>query len=64
MATSAGDRMVNAGVAGADHMKIQTAEALEDAANKMSTWVMESRHLSSTKWKLAKAIDAARKVLP
>ncbi|MDD1680558.1 MAG: hypothetical protein LUQ35_03000 [Methanoregula sp.] len=35
MATSAGDRMVNAGVAGADHMKIQTAEALEDAARRL-----------------------------
>jgi ElaB/YqjD/DUF883 family membrane-anchored ribosome-binding protein len=29
------DRMVNAGVAGADHLKIQTAEALEDAARKL-----------------------------
>jgi ElaB/YqjD/DUF883 family membrane-anchored ribosome-binding protein len=35
MATNAGDRMVNAGVAGADHLKIQTAEALEDAARKL-----------------------------
>ena len=35
MAASAGDRMVNAGVAGADHMKIQTAEALEEAARKL-----------------------------
>ena len=29
------DRMINAGVAGADHLKIQTAEALEDAARKL-----------------------------
>jgi ElaB/YqjD/DUF883 family membrane-anchored ribosome-binding protein len=29
------DRMVNAGVAGADHLKIQTAEALEEAARKL-----------------------------
>lgn len=41
-----------------------SAERLEDAANTMSTWVMESRHLSSTVWKLRKAFDAARKVLP
>jgi hypothetical protein len=40
------------------------AVALEDAANTMSTWVMESRHLSSTVWKLRKAFDAARKVMP
>ena len=40
------------------------AVALEDAANVMSTWVMESLHLSSTVWKLRRAIDAARKVLP
>jgi hypothetical protein len=41
-----------------------SAERLEDAANTMSTWVMESRHLSSTVWKLRRALDAARKVLP
>jgi ElaB/YqjD/DUF883 family membrane-anchored ribosome-binding protein len=35
MANEASDRMVNAGVAGADHLKIQTAEALEDAARKL-----------------------------
>ena len=35
MANDAGDRMVNAGVAGADHLKIQTAEALEEAARKL-----------------------------
>jgi ElaB/YqjD/DUF883 family membrane-anchored ribosome-binding protein len=35
MATDAGDRMVNAGVASADHLKIQTAEALEEAARKL-----------------------------
>ena len=29
------DRMVHAGIAGADHLKIQTAEALEDAARKL-----------------------------
>ena len=40
------------------------AVALEDAANTMSTWVMESLHLSSTVWKLRRAFDAARKVLP
>ena len=40
------------------------AERLEDVANTMSTWVMESRHLSSTVWRLRRAFDAARKVLP
>lgn len=35
MSTEAADRMINAGVAGADHLKIQTAEALEDAARKL-----------------------------
>jgi ElaB/YqjD/DUF883 family membrane-anchored ribosome-binding protein len=35
MASDAADRMVNAGVAGTDHLKIQTAEALEDAARKL-----------------------------
>jgi len=35
MSNDAGDRMVNAGVAGADQLKIQTAEALEDAARKL-----------------------------
>ena len=35
MATSAGDQMVNAGVAEGDHLKIQTAKALEDAARKL-----------------------------
>lgn len=29
------DQMVNAGVSGADHLKIQTAEALEEAARKL-----------------------------
>jgi ElaB/YqjD/DUF883 family membrane-anchored ribosome-binding protein len=29
------DRMVNRGVSGADHMKVQTAEALEEAARKL-----------------------------
>lgn len=29
------DRMVNKGVSGADHMKTQTAEALEEAARKL-----------------------------
>ena len=32
MVESPGDTMVNAGIAGADRMKIQTAAALEDAA--------------------------------
>lgn len=35
MVASTGDSMVNAGVAGADRMKIQTAGALEDAARKL-----------------------------
>lgn len=43
MATSAGDRMVNAGVAGADQLKIQTAEALEDAARKLRETDVASR---------------------
>ena len=43
MATNAGDRMVNAGVAGADHLKIQTAEALEDAARKLRDIDMVTR---------------------
>jgi ElaB/YqjD/DUF883 family membrane-anchored ribosome-binding protein len=43
MTTNAGDRMVNAGVAGADHLKIQTAEALEDAARKLRDTDMASR---------------------
>lgn len=43
MATSAGDRMVNAGVAGADHMKIQTAEAFEDAARRLRDTDLASR---------------------
>jgi ElaB/YqjD/DUF883 family membrane-anchored ribosome-binding protein len=43
MATCAADRMVNAGVAGADHMKIQTAEALEDAARRLRDTDVASR---------------------
>lgn len=35
MAANEIDRMVNKGVSGADNMKIQTAEALEDAARKL-----------------------------
>ena len=35
MSNETADRLVNAGVAGADHLKIQTAEALEDAARKL-----------------------------
>jgi ElaB/YqjD/DUF883 family membrane-anchored ribosome-binding protein len=35
MANETTDRMVNAGVTGADHLKIQTAEALEEAARKL-----------------------------
>jgi ElaB/YqjD/DUF883 family membrane-anchored ribosome-binding protein len=35
MSGDTAERMVNAGVAGADHLKIQTAEALEDAARKL-----------------------------
>jgi ElaB/YqjD/DUF883 family membrane-anchored ribosome-binding protein len=40
---NAGDRMVNTGVAGADHLKIQTAEALEDAARKLRDTDVASR---------------------
>lgn len=35
MSNETADRMVNTGVASADHLKIQTAEALEDAARKL-----------------------------
>lgn len=35
MSSEAAERMVNAGVAGADHLKIQTAESLEDAARRL-----------------------------
>jgi ElaB/YqjD/DUF883 family membrane-anchored ribosome-binding protein len=35
MSNETAERMVNAGVAGADHIRIQTAEALEDAARKL-----------------------------
>jgi len=35
MSNEAAERMVNAGVAGADHLKLQTAEALEEAARKL-----------------------------
>ena len=35
MAVSASDKMVNDGVAGVDQMKVQTAEALEEAARKL-----------------------------
>lgn len=35
MSNENADRMVNEGVAGADHLKIQTAEALEEAARKL-----------------------------
>ncbi len=35
MSTETADRMIDAGVSGVDHMKIQTAEALEDAARKL-----------------------------
>ena len=35
MANETAERMVNEGVAGVDHLKIQTAEALEDAARKL-----------------------------
>jgi ElaB/YqjD/DUF883 family membrane-anchored ribosome-binding protein len=35
MANETTDRVVNAGVAGADSLKIQTAEALENAARKL-----------------------------
>jgi ElaB/YqjD/DUF883 family membrane-anchored ribosome-binding protein len=43
MLTNTGDRMVNAGVAGVDHMKIQTAEALEDAARRLRDTDVASR---------------------
>jgi ElaB/YqjD/DUF883 family membrane-anchored ribosome-binding protein len=35
MVNETADRMVNAGVAGAEHLKLQTADALEDAARKL-----------------------------
>jgi ElaB/YqjD/DUF883 family membrane-anchored ribosome-binding protein len=35
MSNDTTDRLVNEGVAGADHLKIQTAEALEEAARKL-----------------------------
>ena len=35
VSSESSDRIVNAGVAGADHLKIQTAEALEEAARKL-----------------------------
>ena len=35
MSNETAGRMVDAGVSGVDHMKIQTAEALEDAARKL-----------------------------
>jgi ElaB/YqjD/DUF883 family membrane-anchored ribosome-binding protein len=35
MSKETADRMVNAGVASTDHLKIQTAEALEEAARKL-----------------------------
>ncbi len=35
MSTETADRMVDAGVASADHLKIQTADALENAARKL-----------------------------
>ena len=35
MSNETADRMVNSGVASADHLKIQTAEALEEAARKL-----------------------------
>ncbi|MDD1657860.1 MAG: DUF883 C-terminal domain-containing protein [Methanomicrobiales archaeon] len=35
MSNETADRMVNTGVASADHLKIQTAEALEEAARKL-----------------------------
>ena len=43
MVTGAGDRMVDAGVAGADQMKIQTAEALENAARRLRDTDVASR---------------------
>jgi ElaB/YqjD/DUF883 family membrane-anchored ribosome-binding protein len=41
--TMTADQMVNAGVAGADQLKIQTAEALEDAARKLRRTDMAAR---------------------
>lgn len=35
MSNETGDRMVNAGFAGVDNLKLQTAEALEEAARKL-----------------------------
>ena len=35
MSNDTADQIINSGVAGADHLKIQTAEALEDAARRL-----------------------------
>jgi ElaB/YqjD/DUF883 family membrane-anchored ribosome-binding protein len=43
MAYETADRMVNKSVAGADQMKIQTAEALEEAARKLRSADLSSK---------------------
>jgi ElaB/YqjD/DUF883 family membrane-anchored ribosome-binding protein len=43
MAYETTDRMVKTGVAGADQMKIQTAEALEEAARKLRSADLKSK---------------------
>jgi ElaB/YqjD/DUF883 family membrane-anchored ribosome-binding protein len=43
MAYETTDRMVKTGVAGADQMKIQTAEALEEAARKLRSADLSSK---------------------
>jgi len=43
MSSESADRMVDAGVAGADHLKIQTAEALESAARRLRKTDVASR---------------------
>jgi ElaB/YqjD/DUF883 family membrane-anchored ribosome-binding protein len=43
MTTDAIDRMVNNGVSGVDHMKLQTADALEDAARKLRNADLSAR---------------------
>ena len=43
MAYETADRMVDTGVAGADQVKIQTAEALEEAARKLRSADLSSR---------------------
>jgi ElaB/YqjD/DUF883 family membrane-anchored ribosome-binding protein len=43
MTTDAIDRMVNNGISGVDNMKLQTADALEDAARKLRNADLSTR---------------------